>query len=244
MILKKCFLILILAIAANKLCAQDSLQQTITKKISPSDRVIIDLNGAVLSKKIWQNLLMSGEYGLKSFSGDTMMLYQLSDKDKKSREARIADMPMPQESRAFYNGDKFTRIKTKDIYGNKINTKDLKGKIIVINYWFINCPPCRLEIPELNKIVADYKSDTSVVFIAIALDDVDEIADFISSQPFHYTLIGEGKYLDDSYKIKGYPTNLVIDKEGKVYFNSMGFGPNTVFWIRKSIEEIKQKTVE
>ncbi|CAN5856798.1 hypothetical protein BH11BAC4_BH11BAC4_18950 [soil metagenome] len=237
----KLFLFFIALVGATDLSAQDSSKHTIKKRSSFNDLVFLDFNGTFIPGIIAKKLLSSGDYAMRTISGDTMMVYQLSVKEKERRDSGIANRPRPAESNAFFNGDRFTRIKVKDIYGNKIDTKALKGKIIVLNYWFINCPPCRMEIPELNKIVADYKTDSSVVFIAIALDDAEEIVDFISSTPFDYKLIAEGKFLDDAYKIKGYPTNVVIDKEGKVYFSSLGYGAGIVFWIRKSIEEIKQK---
>src|SRR5436853_6658072 len=55
-----------------------------------------------------------------------------------------------------------------DLSGNKIQKKDLLGKVIVINFWFTSCQPCINEMPLLNNLVAAYK-DTNVVFIAPAL---------------------------------------------------------------------------
>ena len=66
-------------------------------------------------------------------------------------------MPKPNESKYFTTGKSFGKFKTTDMNGNKINTQDLKGKTIVMNFWFINCPPCRTEIPHLNKLVDKYK---------------------------------------------------------------------------------------
>ena len=237
----KLFFFLIGLVFITDLSAQDSSKHIITKKIVSGSRIILDFKGAVLPDTVWKRLVISGEYGLKPFSGDTLTLYKLSEKEKEKRVANLENMPKPRESKAFYVGENFYKLKTKDIYGNKINSKELKGKIIVLNYWFTNCPPCRMEIPELNKIAADYKTDSSIVFIAIALDDADEIAEFIRNNPFTYSLIADGKYLDNSYKITEYPTNVVLDRDGKVYFHAVGYGPNTVFWIRKSIENIRTK---
>ena len=77
------------------------------------------------------------------------ILIRLSDEDY---EKRISSMPKPAESKFFRTGTEFTHIKARDIDGNKINTKNLLGKTIVLNFWFINCPPCRMEMPDLNKL--------------------------------------------------------------------------------------------
>src|SRR5690242_1100079 len=53
---------------------------------------------------------------------------------------------------------------------NPVFTPDMKGKTIVVNVWATWCSPCRNEIPELNKLVGDYKSD-KIVFIALDGED-------------------------------------------------------------------------
>jgi hypothetical protein len=56
--------------------------------------------------------------------------------------------------------------------------------------------------------------------------------------PFNYTIIHEGRYLSDKYGIKSYPTHVIVDTEGKVYFHTSGLATNTVFWLKKTIDEI------
>ena len=72
----------------------------------------------------------------------------------------------PAPSDFFTTGSKFSSFLTKDLNGKTIDLKNLAGKILVLNYWFIGCLPCRKEIPKLNKIVDEYRSDSGVVFIA------------------------------------------------------------------------------
>ena len=155
-------------------------------------------------------------------------------------DAAILKAFKPLESRYLKTGNKFPKIKTTDIYGNKINTKSLLGKIIVINYWFINCGQCRAEIPFLNKIVDKFKNDSSIVFISIALDEEYQLKEFIKSNPFKYQIIDKGQFLTDKSQIKAFPTNVVVDKKGRVYYNSTGFSPSTPIWIEKSINELKE----
>ncbi|MBL0145113.1 MAG: TlpA family protein disulfide reductase [Chitinophagaceae bacterium] len=171
-------------------------------------------------------------------------LYQLSEKEKLQRQARIDKMPRPTESKCFKTGETFAKIKTKDIHGNKINTKSLKGKIIVLNYWFTNCMPCVMEMPELNKIADKYQNDSSVVFISIALDDANTIEKFLKLHPFKYAIIDNGRFLTTENNITSYPTNVVVDQNGKVYFHTSGLAPNTAQWINKSIEELKAPTAQ
>ncbi|RYY64978.1 MAG: TlpA family protein disulfide reductase [Chitinophagaceae bacterium] len=132
-------------------------------------------------------------------------------------------------------------LSERDIFGDKVNSKTLKGKILVINFWFVGCAPCVQEIPELNKLVKDYERDSSIVFIAIALDKPWDIKDFLKKRPFYYKIIGDGRLTAKGYDVRAYPTNLVVSPEGKIYFHTAGYsGYSTIHWIKKSIEELKE----
>jgi peroxiredoxin len=135
-------------------------------------------------------------------------------------------------------------FKTRDINGNKIDLKALEGKIVVLNFWFVNCSPCRMEIPDLNKMVDSFKTNNKIVFIAIALDDRSILKSFLEKTPFNYNIIDGGKFIADKYGIRSYPTHVVIDTEGKVYFHTSGLSTNTVYWLSKTIKELLSKTGE
>jgi len=203
--------------------------------------VVKDSLGAVVPYTLWSSLLMTGRYKIKATEKDNteFILYRLSNEEY---EKGLETMPKPKESNFFRTGGRFSHFKTTDIDGNKINTKNLEGKIIVLNFWFINCPPCRMEMPELSKLSDTYKSDSSIVFLAIALDKKYDIEQFLNGSSFGYTIIDNGRFITDQYRISSYPTNVIVDQNGKVYFHSSGLSTGTVHWLKKSIEELKNST--
>lgn len=152
-------------------------------------------------------------------------------------------MPKPDESKSFRTGVKFATFNEMDINGNKYKSKELKGNVIVINFWFINCPPCRMEIPELNEMVASFKEHKDVIFIGIALDQKYELQEFLKTFPFDYNIIDNGRNLAASYRVNSFPTHVVIDRDGKIKFHTAGLAKNTVYWIKKSIDEALAKPV-
>ena len=79
-------------------------------------------------------------------------------------------------------------------------------------------------MPELNKLSETDKSDSSIVFLTIALDKKYEIEQFLKGSHFGYTIIDNGRFITDQYSINSYPTNVVVDQNGKVYFHSSGLG--------------------
>jgi thiol-disulfide isomerase/thioredoxin len=181
--------------------------------------------------------MASGDYSLRPINpgsdSTAYLLYRMTDAQKK---AMIERMPKPAESPFFVTGSEFRPFKDKALDGTKIDLKALRGKVVVLNFWFINCPPCRMEIPELNKIAAEYK-DKDVVFVAVALDQGYEIKDFLKTTPYNYHIVSDGRYTANKYGITSYPTNVVIDKDGIIKFHSSGYGASTAVWIRKSIDQ-------
>ncbi|MEN8139452.1 MAG: TlpA disulfide reductase family protein [Bacteroidota bacterium] len=108
-----------------------------------------------------------------------------------------------------------------DINGDVWNSKDLEGSIVVFNFWFSSCPPCKKEIPELNKLVDEY-SDRNVVFIGVSLNNEDEVENFTYMHPFKYKLIPNGSNFVDAQKISSFPTQLIIDKDGMLVDKIVG----------------------
>ena len=186
---------------------------------------------------------MKGGYTLtpenKKDPNSAFYIVALSDAE---REARLMKMPRPKESLFFKNGDQFKLGKITDIDGKKIDLKNNVGKITVVNFWFVNCPPCRSEIPDLNNLAKKYGSD-SVRFVAIALDDRYKLREFLKSMPFDYNIIDEGRIYAERYGVKAFPTHLILDQEGKVYFHTTGLSTNTVYWLEKTIKELMNKPV-
>jgi thiol-disulfide isomerase/thioredoxin len=203
--------------------------------------VVKDSSGTEFPYVIWSKLFYTGHFNFSpenpALKNSAFIITRLSDS---AYEQRMAAMPRPVESNFFKTGSSFSHFKAKDINGTKINTKELAGKTIVLNFWFIKCPPCQLEMPELNYLSETYKADSSVVFIAVALDQEEDIREFLRYHPFGYKIIDDGRFISSQYRLTSYPTNVIIDPGGKVYFHSTGLAMNTVYWLKKSIEELKK----
>src|SRR3979409_912395 len=88
--------------------------------------------------------------------------------------------------------------------GQVFDLADLHGKVVVLNLWFIGCPPCRKEIPELNNLVEEFKGK-DVGFLALALDKAEELRAFIKEQPFNYHIVPEAKQVIKRYGGWVYP---------------------------------------
>lgn len=114
-----------------------------------------------------------------------------------------------------------------DMNNNRIRTKDLKGKINIINFWFKACAPCVAEIPDLNSLVKKYKSK-EINFLAITRDSSIEIEGFLKKHPFDFTIIPNG---NDLFRKKfqliwGYPFTIITNKKNVIIGTIQGKGSN------------------
>lgn len=95
----------------------------------------------------------------------------------------------------------------------KWNLASLKGKVVVLNFWFTLCKPCIREIPELNEIKALYNPN-SVVFLALSFDDKYKIESFLKQHEFKFQILPNSRGVNRLYRVDLYPTTIIIDREG------------------------------
>lgn len=107
--------------------------------------------------------------------------------------------------------------------GDKFDYNDHKGKIIVLNFWATWCGPCRMEIPELNSLVDEFKDNDKVVFLAITDEDKETVKDFIKEEYFKYILGVEGREIRRNFGVYAFPTHFIIDQKGKIVFKHVGY---------------------
>lgn len=114
------------------------------------------------------------------------------------------------------------KFNMRSMKGKKLSSKNMADEIIVLNFWFTTCPPCKKEIPQLNKLKKAYKGK-KVNFIAIATDPEYKLDAFLKNNKFDYDIVSDGRWLTDKYDITSYPTNIVIDKKGVIQLFEIGY---------------------
>lgn len=104
--------------------------------------------------------------------------------------------------------------------GKQVKLSDYKGKAVLLHFWATWCPPCRAELPEMNKLAAKLagKKDAKLTFLAVCVSDQEKSrADFMKKN--NYTFTG-GLDKDDSiagkYAVQGIPTSILISPDGKI----------------------------
>ena len=137
---------------------------------------------------------------------------------------------------AFEKGAVLTTFDLENMDGEKVSLESLKGKVVLINFWFINCPPCRMEIPDLNALKTEY-AGKNVAFLAITFDRKNQVSEFLQKNPFDFQILPNARGIIETYGVQGFPTSVVIDKEGKVVNSKMGGSMNIKEELKVFIEE-------
>lgn len=101
--------------------------------------------------------------------------------------------------------------------GQDLSLNDLRGQIVVLNFWASWCGPCRVEAPDLQRIHERYQ-DRGVVVVGITYTDTDaKSLAFMDEFGMTYPNGPDrGNRISDRYNIQGVPETFVIDREGKV----------------------------
>lgn len=103
-----------------------------------------------------------------------------------------------------------------DLEGNEISLKDFQGeKNVLLNFWASWCPPCRMEMPDLDRLYIDYKDDDFVVLAVNLGEDKDTVKEFIEEKGYSFPVVlDKTQEVGIIYQTFSIPTSVMVDKEG------------------------------
>jgi len=109
----------------------------------------------------------------------------------------------------------------KDLHNKKIKLSDLRGKIVLVNFWATWCPPCRLEMPYLDAIYTKF-GPQGVVVLSITDEDPFKVNSLIGQWNYHPpVLFDTGSAVHKMFHVEGIPCTFVFDRDGKLVAEAM-----------------------
>jgi cytochrome c biogenesis protein CcmG/thiol:disulfide interchange protein DsbE len=122
--------------------------------------------------------------------------------------------------------------------GSALSLSELRGQVTVVNFWSPECAPCEEEIPDLQAVWEEYRSQ-GVVFLGISFPELeagveDMIADLGVTYPNALDLVAPAQY-----RITGIPETFVIDPQGRVAY--VHIGPVTAQRLRAELDTLLAK---
>ena len=126
-----------------------------------------------------------------------------------------------------------------NIAGGKTKAADLKGKVLVLDFWATWCEPCIMEIPKFNKMADEFKGK-NVEVVGITVESPhDDIKPKVKETGMKYTvLVGNDNVVDGFGGLIGFPTTFVVTQDWKIYKKYMGALPDKDARIKKDIEKL------
>ncbi|MAS39924.1 MAG: hypothetical protein CMG16_01970 [Candidatus Marinimicrobia bacterium] len=124
------------------------------------------------------------------------------------------------------------------IDGSVKSFSDFKGKLLVINFWYINCGPCIIEMPYLNDLVNEYQNE-DIQFLALSFDTVPDIKSFLQNTEFIYEHGTISRSLMYDFTPVS-PGHFIVDKDGIIRDIIIGAPRNTEIIFDKLIDLIEK----
>ncbi len=205
--------------------------QSINMGISDSEMLQLenDLNIDLKGRTIVKVSLKT----IEAMSGATPMVENKPDDDK-SKE---------QLATLVHVGDKAPDFKVKMLNGDEIQLSELKGKVVLVNFWATWCGPCMKEFQEIpDKIVNPFLGE-EFVLLPISRGETEEVVakkmDLLKQRGVDFNVgLDPDKSIYTKYATSYIPRNFLVDKNGRVVFVSVGYDEVE---FAKLIEEIKKQ---
>ena len=103
-----------------------------------------------------------------------------------------------------------------DLNGRSWTLKNLRGKVVVVNFWATWCPPCRKEMPDLEALYQRF-ARSGLVILAITDEEVGKVTPFIAEGKFSFpVLLDPGRKVNELLHVEGIPKSFVYDRDGKL----------------------------
>jgi peroxiredoxin len=121
--------------------------------------------------------------------------------------------------RAQEAGNVTPDFSVKDIAGQAVKLSDLKGKVVLLDFWATWCPPCRVEVPNLIKIFRQFRYK-NFVLISVSLDrDLEAARAFVRDKEMDWVHIIDfdaSRQIAEKFQVEYIPSTFVINRNGKI----------------------------
>jgi peroxiredoxin len=133
-------------------------------------------------------------------------------------------------------GEKAPDFTLPSLSGQEVSLANLRGKVVILNVWATWCEPCRAEMPSMETLYEDFKSNKNFVLLAVSQDEGsrDAVASFVKKNGYHFTVLLDPKnVVSAAYGASGVPETFVIDRNGRIVAHHLG----AFDWSRPDVRE-------
>jgi thiol-disulfide isomerase/thioredoxin len=135
------------------------------------------------------------------------------------------DAPTPQTLTEVATRSQVSDFVLEDIDGKKRRLSDLRGKVVLVNFWATWCPPCRREMPSIERLSHLLKgADFEILAVNVAenLDTVFSFTGTLDPVPTFPIVFDRDSSVLKAWPVRGLPTSFVLDKQGRIAYRAVG----------------------
>ena len=139
--------------------------------------------------------------------------------------ALAADLPPLSHSLASKAPKPAPALKLKDLDGAVHDLAQLRGQVVLVNFWATWCPPCRREMPSMERLSQALKGEAfSVLAVDVGedADTIDAFTDQFDTPPTFTILLDARSHVMQAWKVAGLPTTFLVDKRGRIVASAIG----------------------
>lgn len=111
-----------------------------------------------------------------------------------------------------------------DMQGQKVTLSQFRGKVVILNFWATWCPPCREEMPSMERLYRNLESQGLVLLaVNIEKNGKDAVSQFLQKRPYTFPiLLDDESVVQNTYKVFRFPESFIIDRNGVVVERVIG----------------------
>lgn len=123
--------------------------------------------------------------------------------------------------------------------GKNIKLSELRGQVVLINFWASWCGPCRQEMPELNKLYSKYKKLGFTILGINVEEDSKEALKIIENDKISFPILFDSENkVSKLYDVIGMPTTLLVDRNGNMRYLHRAYKPGDINKYKKWVKEL------
>lgn len=132
------------------------------------------------------------------------------------------------------------QFKLANIAGGEMKSDDLKGKVLIVDFWASWCGPCKTEIPKYNKLVASMAGkDFQMIGYAVESGTFDEVRKSAAELGIQYpVVVGTDMVTEQFGNYRGLPTTFLVGKDGKIYKKYEGTSGNKIENLASEVSQL------